>query len=460
MKDSLEGWENLASADYLLDKYNNHIGVTHLSLSGGEDYFFDLKCEKDYLRAYRECAPFKAVVGKRAKAFNTGTIDVYNSNSDNKGSGAEAKSIRNVIAKPNILQTQKQFFSQLNHYVDIFGYVPILRMRPTGMVDELTSLWNIPPWLFDLDYTRRWLKEKNISGIYKDYFIFWNGERIKLKFDDIFFIYDDGIGTDYDAELTIPDSRLVSLEYPISNIVAAYKARNTLITKRGAIGILSNGAKDQAGVIPLDLDEKKKLQTDFKRYGLIGQPFQIIISDANLQWQQMGFPTADLMLFEEIDDDINRLCDGYGWPVELMSRTKDVTFDNKKQAMKSAYRDTIIPESDSRLEQFTSGVVSEGANLYVWSDFTKVEVLQEDKKLVADTRSTMSSTAEKEYKAGLITKNRWLELIGEEKNPDPEFEKYYDEQPEQQTQPGQPGQPEQPATPEDKSVEAESKTNK
>lgn len=429
MDNLLDGWENLASVEYLLDKYSNHIGVTnHLSLSGGEDFFFDLTCEKDYLRAYKECPPLKALIGKRAKAFNTGVIDVYNSGSDKKGSGVEANSIRTVLNRPNILQTQKQYFAQQNHYIDIFGYCPVLRMRPVGMVDELSALWNLPPWLFDLDYTKKWLLQAKISGIYKDYFLIWNGERIKLNFEDIFFIFDDGIGTDFDSNLTIPDSRLVGLEYPVSNICAAYKTRNTLITKRGAIGILSNGAKDTAGVIPLIPGEKESLQSSFRNYGLVGQPFQIIISEANLQWQQMGFATRELMLFEEIDDDISRLCDAYGWPLELMAFALKGNFNysDKKEAIKSAYRDAIIPESESRMEQFTNGVISEGANLYVWTDYTKVEVLQQDKMIIAQTRSTMSTTADKEYKAGLITKNRWLELIGEPKVADPTFDEYYE----------------------------------
>lgn len=422
---SLSGWDNLINSEYLLDKYNNHVGHHFIS---GETFFLDLKCERDFLNAYIECSPLKSLIGKRAKCFNTGIVDVYNSGSDKRGIGVEANSIRKILQRPNILQTGKQYFSQLNHYIDLFGYCPVLRIRPTGMVDEVTALWNLPPWLFDLEYTKNWLLQNKISGIYKEYFIEWNGQRIKLNFEDVFFIFDDGFGTDFDSNLTIPDSRLVSLEYPISNIIAAYKTRNTLITKRGALGILSNGAKDTAGVIPLVDEEKQRLQNDFKKYGLVGQPFQIIISDANLQWQQMGFATRELMLFEEIDDDISRLCDAYGWPLELMAFALKGNFNStdKKEAIKSAYRDTVIPESDSRMEQFTRGVVSEGANLYVWCDFSKVEVLQQDKMLIAQTRATMSTTAEKEYKAGLINKNRWLELIGEEKIADPKFEEYYE----------------------------------
>lgn len=427
--DDLGGWENAFSPEFFIEKHSHQLhSHHHLSLDGGDNYYFDLRCEKDYLRAFNECPPLKAILGKRSKAHNTGDVQVLNKKSLVKASGNEANSIRTVLDRPNILQTRKQFFAQQNHYIDLFGYCPVLRMRPVGMVDELTAIWNIPPWLFDLDYTKDWLLKKEYKKIFKQFYIFWNGEKIPLNFDDIFFVFDDGFGTDFDSNLTIPDSRLTGLEYPVSNTIASYKTRNTLITKRGAIGILSNGAKDVAGNIPLLPGEKENLQNSFKKYGLVGQPFQVIISDANLNWQQMGFATRELMLFEEIDDNINRLCDAYGWPVELMSFSLKGNFNNvdKKEAYKSAYRDTIIPESESRFEQLTNGLVSEGSNLIIKADFTKVEVLQEDRKIVADIRSTISSTSEKEYKAGLITKNDWRKLLGEEPIDKPEFDKYYE----------------------------------
>lgn len=132
------------------------------------------------------------------------------------------------------------------------------------MPTEISALWNIPPWLFDIDYTGKLWQQNNINDIYSMYYIQWGADRSALKKEDVSFIFDDGIGTECDTNLTIPDSRLVSLEYPVSNIIAAYKARNTLITKRGAIGILSNESEDDSGSVPMRTGEKEILQNDFK----------------------------------------------------------------------------------------------------------------------------------------------------------------------------------------------------
>src|SRR5690606_29762346 len=147
--------------------------------------------------------------------------------------GGDAKRVLDLLRRPNFLQSEKQFNSQQNIYIDIYGYCPVLKVSPVGFEDEPTSMWNIPPWLFDVKYGNDFVAQTQISDIYKSFWMEWQGKRVELNKDNLFFVFDDGIGTDTDVALTIPDSRLVSLEYPVSNIVAALMARNTLITKKG-----------------------------------------------------------------------------------------------------------------------------------------------------------------------------------------------------------------------------------
>jgi len=423
-------WDNLTSIEYLIEKGGMDVEFLHQKLSRliGEDFFMNLRHEQDFLRAYRECSPLKAMVGKRAKATNTGEIEIMNANNNKKAVGTEVKKALAVLDNPNVLQTQRQFFAQQNIYIDIFGYCPVLRMRPEGMNSEISAIWNLPPWLFDIRYTNMWLNQTQLSGIFKNFIFNWMGQRIEIDINNVVFILDDGIGTDKDINLIIPDSRLIGLEHEVSNIIAAYKSRNTLITRRGAMGVLGSAAKDVAGPIAMDETQKQQLQKEFSKYGLTGQPYQVIISDAAVNWTQIGYPTKDLLLFEEIDDDINRLCDAVGWPRELMSQTQNTTFDNKKQAMKSAYRDIIIPESDSRMEQFTRVLFPDpNSQYYVTRCFDDIEVLQEDKKTLADARKALDDALSIEYKAGLITKNMWLERLGEETVTEDGFDDYYDE---------------------------------
>jgi len=414
------GWSNIGGITYFMDEYQavTQKNLTYL-LGEGKEFYLQLKHEKHFLEAYNCCPPLKAIIGKRAKAFNTGETVFQN---------IEGRPLRGyhwlkkLLKRPNPLQNEKQFFAQQNHYVDIFGYCPVLKIRPAGMPEEISAIWNVPPWLFDIEYTRKWLNQNRVSGIYQSYKILWEGHEINIPFNDLGFVFDDGIGTECDTNLTIPDSRLVGLDYVISNIMAAYKSRNTLITKRGAIGILSSDARDNSVPIPLNPDDKEELQRDFKKYGLIGQPYHIIITNASLKWQQMGFPTKDLMLFEETTENIERLADAYGWPIELIARGKDVTYDNKMQARKDLYQNTLIPESDSRMEQFSRCLGIEGVEIR--KDFSCVPVLQSDRKTMAEARLAVNAYCEKEYNAGLMTKNEWREELGLPPIEDPSFNEY------------------------------------
>lgn len=387
---------------------------------GAAEYFFDINEEQSCLRAFNECPPLKNIILKRAKAFNAGTIEIVKTTpSENFVRDAD---IVNLLNKPNVLQTQKQFFAQQNIYVDIFGYCPVLKIKNMGVT---TSIWNIPPWLFDLKYTGAWLKQNKITGIYTDYVMMWEGGRTTLDPNDLFFIFDDGIGTQTDAALTIPDSRMVSHEYPINNIIGTYKSLNTLISKKGAIGILSNNSKDQVGTLPLDPKDKEQLQNDFKSYGLTGQAHQIIITNASLSWQSMALPIKDMMFFEGLEEFTNSLCDAYGLPPELLAQAKkDINYENKKAAKKDFYSSTIIPEGDSRMQQFTKGIISEDKKQRIQYNFEAIDVLQEEKLLQYQAEQAINTACQTEYNAGLITKNDWRKRLGLDIVADSSFNEY------------------------------------
>jgi hypothetical protein len=418
------GFYNIGGINYFLDEYQQ---VTNKKLYAFDtpDFYFPLKNERDFLQAYNNCPPLKAIIGKRAKAFNTGRIYYLNTNTDKPARGKQW--LKDLIKKPNALQNEQQFFAQQNHYIDTFGYCPVLKIKAVGFEDqeEVSAIWNIPPWLFDIEYTGKWLHQFKIEGIYKSYMFVWEGKTYELDMKNVYFVFDDGIGTENDCNLTIPDSRLVGMDYVISNIWAAYKSRNTLITKRGAIGILSNKAKEQGVGVPISSEHKKELQQDFASYGLTGQPFQVIITEANLGWQQMAISPRELMLFEETTENIERLCDAYGWPIELIARGKDVTYDNKLQARKDLYQNTLIPESDSRMEQNSVGL---GLDVIeIRRDFSNVAVLQEDKKTKADARKAINEYCQTEWDADLMTKNEWRQELGLEPIANHEYDKYKSE---------------------------------
>jgi hypothetical protein len=382
------------------------------SINGAKEIYFNLNCEDDYRSAYLVCSPLKAIVNKRAQMFVNGIVEVRNRNSNNPQRGAKAKLLRDLFKKPNAVQSWTQFFAQMHIYIDLFGYCPVLKITPVGMPDVIRGLWCLPPWLFDVEFNAVNLQSiTKLSDVYKDFYFQWNNQKKALDRESVCIVLDNSIGTDDDMNLLIPDSRVRSMEYNISNILASYKSRNTLITKKGAIGILSNYAKDASGPVPLDKDEKKAVQDDFARYGLTGQEWQVIVTDASLEWQAMTFPTKDLMLFEEVEDNIQRLSDGMGFYFDLIAKLKGSTFANLNEAKKAQYQDHIIPDACARLEQLSEFLLG-NENAYLHISYDHVEVLQQSAKEKADAQLVTNQAYQILYEAGLCTKNQWLLASG------------------------------------------------
>lgn len=401
--------------------------------------YYDLKREEDFRVAYLLCAPLKAAINRRAQMFVNGKITAINSNNDKPLRGEYQREINKLFTRPNIIQTGVQFFAQHNIYIDLFGYCPVLKVTPIGMPASVKALWNLPPWLFDLEFQKNnFWNQKDLKSIYKSFSLKWNGATTDLDMDSVFISIDNSIGTDDDGNLLLPDSRCRSLELAISNDIAAKKAANTLVTKKGAIGILSKDAGSNNQYAPLKLgDEKKVIQDDFKRYGMTGQEWQVIVTDAALKWQSMSFPVKDLMLFELMTASLSEICDGVGIYSYLMNsrNSEGTTFNNLNEAKKSQYQDFIIPDANARIQQLSENIIPEENNAKLQIDYSHVEVLQATEQAKAVTRAASADAFQAEFDLGIKTRNQILTEMGLPTVNDPAFDLYSFQFPTPQTIP-------------------------
>lgn len=393
----------------------------------GKDIYFNLTCENDYREAYRSCPQLSTVINRRAGMFANGKLMILNkskgSSNGNDKRGPWADQLEKTLQQPNILQSWNQFWAQMNGYIDLFGYCPFLKVEPAGMegMGEYSSLWILPPWYFEIEYTGKWLKQTTKEGIYKEFYFTYEG-RTPLGVNNVGLILDNGLPTDLTVHKFLPDPRAKSLEYPISNIRAALQAYNTLITKKGAIGILSNESSDSVGHISMAAGEKESLQNDFSRYGLSGDQWQVIITDANLKWQQMSFNAKDLQFFEGFSEFTKQICAKMGYKYELY--IADTTFNNQAGAEKSQYVNFIVPDACSRIEQLSKELIPDEQNAYLYIDYSHVEVLQQSAKDRADAEKSLNDAKEKEYNNNVITIDDWREALGLNRLNTPPFNQY------------------------------------
>ena len=380
---------------------------------GGSYFYFTYGGHKSSLTAYECGPPVNAIINRKAQAYINGKPWVLNTRGK-EATSAEAKKLQTLFKRPNPLQNWKQFEAQGYIYQQLFGYTIILPIKPVGFKENIdaTALWNIPPFMVDIEETNKLFYQSDTKGIIKEIVLNYKGQRTILRVEDIYIMKDF---TPSFCSLVIPESRIKALELPINNIIGAYESRNVLINYRGALGILTqDGQVSQYGALPLTDDDKVKLQNEFSRYGLKHHQWQMIITSAAMKWQQMGYPTKDLMLFEEIEDDIMRICDSYNYPYQLMSSAKGTTFSNVKEAKQLLYQDAIIPEAESIYEQWDQFFDTERYSLKLEKDYSHLPVLQEDEVQKMQARFTRDQAYKIEWEQGLITLNQWRIANGED----------------------------------------------
>lgn len=379
----------------------------------------------DYARAYFECPTLSAIINRKAQSYTNGETWILNTSGKSKGQESNneaATKLRSLMAAPNKIQTWKQFEAQNYIYTQLFGFCVVLIQKPVGFPNyEATALWNIPPHILTIEETEGLFYRGNNQGI-KRIEISYGGFKSELPLDSVF-IFSDIMPSFHTVFL--PDSRVKTLQMPINNIIGAYESRNMLINSRGALGMITNKTRDAFSALPLKPEEKEKLHRDFqKMYGLRKGQVDVIISSADLSWQSMVMPTKDLMLFEEIEDDNNRLCDTYMFPPELLGKMSGgTTFSNMQTATRNLYQDAIIPEANNNYEQWNKLFETSNYNIVIERDYSHLAVLQPDKKAEAEARLRRNQALQIEFRNDVITLNQWRIMNGDD--PVPGDDVYY-----------------------------------
>jgi len=375
--------------------------LNNLSALDGNSMRADTTSVTGQMDAYMKCAPVAAIIQRLASAMATGKRFLLDKDG-NEVVNSQAQKLNALLNRPNPIQTWAIFIQQLYTFYSLHGECFIYGLIPSGFEgqkDRIKALYIIPNNQITPVYTGKYIYQTERDQIVSSYIINTQGEQIECKPSEILHIQSPC------PNLTDPlrgNSKLTSLEDQVTNIIAAYKKRNILIEY--PVGILSNAGKDVSGTIPLQKGEKEELQADLKWYS-IKRRRQIVVTNAALSWQTMLPNIGQLMLFEEIEDDVARICDAYGYPKYLLGFTGGTTFSNVNEAGKKLYQDTIIPESELIMEAVSNYLETFKITppcRYIL-DYSHVEPLQESEQEKATAKKTIIEAANVAYSNGMIT---------------------------------------------------------
>lgn len=380
---------------------------------GGGDFFYPYSVvsslnwkDRDYLQHYLEVPELASVINKKASAFSKMKIEVVSKATGKPVNNQDtaAKTLRN----PNYFQSQKEFLYQTKLFHEIFGNEFLYFFKPAGFTTKISGLFTLPPLFVEIDEPtdRPFFLRSNFADEVQ-YWISMGNQRTNLDKGE--FVHINQAASNIKADNVFwGESRMQSAMVAIQNIRAAYEARNVLIENRGALGILTNNSTDGIGsTLPLDEKEKQKVQDEWKKYGIQKNQFQAIITSLNLKWQQISTDANKLQLFEETKADQEQLCDAYGVPFELFANQKGVTFDNKKQARREFYENTIIPEAEEWIDALNRYFETYNKSWEIKGSFDHLSVFQENQKERAQSITLLTNALSKAFQDGALSLDQY-----------------------------------------------------
>ncbi len=375
LKSTLSRWFNS-------ENYDNwtRTGALFMWFSGNSNKEVWVTIDGKEALLFKTTPELNIVINRFGQMLANGRYVHKRDNGTPEGEEIQDSPVVKLLESPNPMQTREEFIIESVIYYFIYGNT---FTYPSGSRLTLpNTLTNLNPQYVKLELTGETLDVTTLDEvikrvIYKDPKN--NRERI-LMATDLFNLKRVDIDSKY-----IGTSILNSLQMPISNIRGSYGFRNVNITKRGAMGFISNDTKDMIGAQAVSEEDRLEISKQFtKEYGHLSGQSPIAIANGNLKWNHTAYPIGQMMLFEEVSENFKRIIDAVGLNDNIFSKEKSKVQANLFEGLKMAYQDAIIPFSSSYCSNLTKAC-NLPDNEWIEQDFKHLDIFKENESEKAKT---------------------------------------------------------------------------
>lgn len=382
----------------------------------------------DCYNVYCKCAPLQGILNKTAESLTNGKWKIVNEAGDDVSKRTtDNKRIVDMLRRPNPEQTYSEFLKTISLYRDIYGGCFLYAGIPSGFDSVLDSnaihvfrpqeveiVWkkNVNP--FRAKTINDYILKYKISPLFRDI------KPFEAKPQEVLFIYDTSECTRLFSQGLSDDQptaglRIKSLFYEIRNVMQAQEAVYSLNSDRGAQGIISNTAKDALGFYPMTKNEKERIENRMRsNYGMRREQGKIMVTDASIQYTQIGFNVKDLMLFEGVRGNIMHICDTYSYPFDLVASEKGKTAADKRIALETLYDDKLIPFSDELSEKIFMWMGQDSDKQRLQIDFSHLDIFQKGNVERNNSRRQLFQAIHIGYADDMITREEARREMGYE----------------------------------------------
>lgn len=422
-------------SDARIIKSSDSLVVSHKTalLLNGNPFALNLTNNVALEHEFRRNPVLASVINLKAEYASNAVISVRNIKNgeiitdkdfkENKNLDPVVRNMFRLKNNPNPLQSTKEFVMMSSIFKDVFGNSFIYGNVPMGDFNISNIRTMIPVWPQYITpvLTGKYFDAISMNGIIKYWDWIKGSNKKEFKTEEILHRKDSRVNFNTDTDLVLGESRQVSLEKPLSNIIIAYDSRNVIARERGMRAIISSSDSDgNMGSIPMGDDEKNEVQSDLKtNYGLMEGQDQFMVTRHNIKVHQVDQDVRKLGLLNEIASDGMVVSERYGVPEVLVKLyMKGATFENQESSERRMYQNTTIPESKDRIEDTNIWLKCRDFGFEYIVTFDHIAVLQENLKDRSEINKNDNVVLEKLFFSGAVTYNQWLQKLGFPASPD------------------------------------------
>lgn len=316
----------------------------------------------------------------------------------------ENSEIERLFKNPNPMFTGTELFEQWDGYQLITGDGFVYMASPvTGLnASKPQELWVIPSPAVEIIPNN----EIRTSNLIKEYQISYYGTP--LRPDQV--IHTKYFNPSCNELILRGMSPLMSLRTVLSTYEKSDIAQGKLFANMAPAGIISSD-KEQI------TDQQASSMGDQFRAKHTGEfnAGRIVVTPANVRWQQIGLSAVDIRLLEGKNDIRTDIANVYGVPPQVFG-LGETTYNNVSEAKKSGITDAVIPLVNRRVNALNNYLVPKfGNNIVIQPDYSVFEELQDDLNKLTEW---LSDSYE-------ISPNEKRVAKGYDEDPDPNMNKKY-----------------------------------
>jgi len=390
----------------IVKSYGNALG--NINLNFGFDYLNTLQSDEALIKAFTSTPEVYGVINYLITAKSKVPFIMKNA----KGEIITKHQILDLLKKPNDYQSWHEFLKQNFAYDYVVGNSFMNIYQCVGFKPQ--SLFNLPTYLTQIitkdNVQTADFRTNKVTG----YKYLSNGIDAKL-IDANNILHRKRINLNFsNGQYLLGVSPLLCSKMPINSLISGYEAQMSILQSRGAMGVLSSKVAD----MPIR-DKKGLYQEYYNSFGLGADQNKVMITNEAVDYIQMGLPISELQINETNLSSFEAVGVALNFNISLLKNTGASTRDNILLFEKQLWSNCLVPELNDFYVDLTNSLK------YFWKedftiepDFSSVESLRKDSKLLAETHKIQLESGQK-------TPNQIIEENGGERSTLPEMDMYY-----------------------------------